>query len=145
LTDGPVGAPGSPVQPAPPSYLSLTTSARFIASTTDTQPEPVEVTISDTSAQPVTLVPCPLYALRTEDYVGGQLRTSTSSGGGSPGCTSTTLTVTPAQPVTFRISRRAFSRFPAPPKGSTFVVYVDLAGMPTAQTSEGLRDDSKAG
>jgi hypothetical protein len=137
LTDGPAGAADSPVQPAPPSFLSLTTSAQFIGSTTDAQPAPVEVTISDTGAQPVALNPCPLYVLRTEVYVDDQLRRSASGGGGSPGCKHAQVTVMSDQPISFRISRRVIrqSGFADTPTGSTFVVYVDLAGMPTAQTS----------
>lgn len=137
LTDGPAGAPHSPVQPAPPSYLSLSTSAQFVGTATNDQPAPVEVTITDHTDHPVVLDPCPLYGLRTEVSAEGQPQvTSAWSDGRSPGCKHTALTVTKDQPVSFRVSRQALSwGWAHATAGKTFTVYVDLAGMPTAQAS----------
>jgi hypothetical protein len=142
LTDGPAGAPGSAVQPAPPSYVNLTTSAQFVRTATRTSPGAVEVTISDTATQPVTLTPCPIYALETADYTGKTFHFgSWSVDGSTPGCRTATVTVQPGQPVAFRVTSRQLSpgsHFDAA-KGSTFTVEVDLAGMPPAKVSTTIK------
>jgi hypothetical protein len=138
LTDGTAGGPGSAVQPAPPSYLNLTTSARFLGTTTHRHPAPVEVTISDTSAQPVDLMPCPLYEVQTDAHTGKHPHFGSAViDGSTPGCKKTDLTVRPDQPVTFRVTRKELSpgtHFNAPPD-STFDVQVELPGIPTAKVS----------
>lgn len=138
LTDGTASAPRAAVQPAPPSYINLTTSARFLGTSTQRRPAPVEVTISDTAAQPVDLVPCPLYTVEAEDHTGKHAHSASSViDGSTPGCTDADVTVQPDQPVTFRVTRHDLSPgtiFHAP-KNSTFDVQVKLAGMPTAEVS----------
>ncbi len=138
LTDGPAGGPDSSVQPAPPSFTNLTTSARFAGSTTTRRPAPVDVTISNTSAQPVTLVPCPEYEIQTDDHTGKREHfSSISIDGSTPGCKKSTVTIQPGQPLTFRIPSDEVE--PGSPfgasKGSTFDVEVEMAGMPTAEAS----------
>ncbi len=138
LTDGPVGWTRGPVQPAPPSFLRLTTSARFLGTTTTDEPAGVEVTISNTSDQPVALVPCPTYSVQTRVSKGNRPQ----SGSGvidnrTPGCKHASVTVQPGEPLTFQLTRREISpstTFDAP-SGSTFEVRVSLAGMPTAAVS----------
>jgi hypothetical protein len=115
----------------------LTTSARFVGSTTRSSPAPVEVMISTISDQSVALDPCPLFEVRTKDRVGKHDRFATTSiDGRAPGCKTAAVTVTPTQPVTFRVPRRELisgTPFDAK-KGSTFDAFI-LAGMPTARAS----------
>jgi hypothetical protein len=134
LTDGPATGPHLPAQPAPPSYLNLTTSAQFLGTTNHKRPAKVEVTISDTATDPVELMPCPLYQVTTKDTDGDS---SITFEGSSPGCKHTDLIVRPGQPVTFRVSREELSpgNIFGAPKGSTFKAHIELAGMPTAKAS----------
>ncbi|HVV74534.1 MAG TPA: hypothetical protein VHC43_00745 [Mycobacteriales bacterium] len=138
LTDGSAGGPGSAVQPAPPSFVSLTTSARFVGTTTTHSPASLEVTISDRSTQAVELKPCPIYELDSTDRIGKRVQFgSTSIDDRTPGCKHADVVVRPGEPVTFRISGKeltAGSSFSAK-KGSTFEASVDLAGMPKAKAS----------
>jgi hypothetical protein len=138
LVDGSASDPAGPVQPAAPAYADLVTSASFNGTTTRRSASTVEVTISDTGADPVDLDPCPLYAVRTSDKVRGHFTFgSYGTNGKSPGCKKEPLTVTPTQPISFRVDQRLTSRGGAfhAPKGSTFTVWVDLAGMPSAEVS----------
>ncbi|HVT20201.1 MAG TPA: hypothetical protein VHE57_02280 [Mycobacteriales bacterium] len=138
LTVGTAGGSRAPVQPAPPSFLNLTTSARFLGPTTHDAPAPVEVTISNTSDQAVALVPCPIFSVQTKVTIGGHVRSASAViDNRSPGCKQALVTVQPGQPIVFRLNREELSpgtRFGAP-SGSTYDVAVGLAGMPTATVS----------
>lgn len=142
LTDGAAGGPAEAVQPAPPSFLQLRTSAHFVGTTTTRGPAPVDVTISDVSDQPVALLPCPYYEVVSTDFVHGRVSSrSVNVDGSTPGCARTAVTVQPGTPVTFRVSPdeiSPFSPFDAK-KGSTFKVQVKLEGMPTAKASTTVR------
>lgn len=142
LVDGPAGGPAAAVEPAPRSYRDLRTSARFIGTTTTKGPAPVEVSISDTSQQPVPLVPCPEYLVQTADRTGNQPHGgSLVIDGATPGCNRTDLVVRPDHPITFRLSRTELApgtHFAAA-RGSTFDVRVAMAGMPTAEVSTTVR------
>jgi hypothetical protein len=142
LTDGEAGAPGEAVQPAPPSYVNLTTSAQFVGTTTPRHPARVDVTISDSSSQPVKLMPCPIYLVETEDNISKPSGWETVAiDGSTPGCRKAAVTVTPGQPVTFRVPPDELSpgtRFSAT-KGSTLEIRIELAGMPTAAASATVR------
>jgi hypothetical protein len=138
LTDGPVGGSRAPVQPAPPSFLHLTTSARFLGRTTHDDPAPVEVTISNTADEPVSLLPCPIFSVQTKVTQGTRARSASAViDNRAPGCKHESVTVLPGEPITFRLTRKELSpgtTFGAP-VGSTFSVQVGLAGMPTATVS----------
>ena len=138
LTDGPVGGSRSPVQPAPPSYLHLTTSAAFLGATTRSAAATVEVTISDTSDQPVALVPCPIFSVQTRISTGKRTHSASAViDNRAPGCKHEPVVVQPGHPITFRLNHQEVSpgtTFNAP-SGSTFEVQVSFAGMPTATVS----------
>ncbi len=128
---GVVGGPGAPVQTPPPAWSALRARLLLPSSTDGRTLTGIRVRLTNPTAAPIDLSPCPAYALRYT--VSDNRRGINVSGDGSRGC-ATMQSIVPAggsvllpvPPVTFHLGPYHAL------KGSRVKVDWAIAGVPTA-------------
>lgn len=126
IVPGLIGGPESPVQPAPPAWVSLRATIELPATARGDEPVSYRIRLENTGDRPVTLSPCPAFStLHWGNALSGGLQVI--GGGGELPCGRVIVPAGVLQvPLTFDARQNPYGRG---------VVQVEwaMAGVPTAE------------